>query len=116
MGAWRLARLGDVARRRNQTDGRSIGADTRAVGLHGARLALISAATLRSASLWQDTGLESWAIDWSPDGVKLIVASVEAQGYCGYYVVDAASRQAAQVDGVSECGENGGMVGFATLP
>jgi len=58
-----------------------------------------------------------WApVDWSPDGAKLVVASVEAQERCGYYVVDVASRQAAQVDGVSECGTNGGMIGFATLP
>jgi len=66
--------------------------------------------------LWQDPGAESWAIDWSPDGTKLLVASVEAQGRCGYYLVDAATGEAAQVQNVSGCGENGALVGFATLP
>jgi Tol biopolymer transport system component len=77
---------------------------------------LLDTSSLGETRLWQDQGLESWAIDWSPDGAQLVVGSVEAQGRCGYYVVDVASGRATRVDGVDGCGVNGTLVGFARLP
>jgi hypothetical protein len=76
--------------------------------------------TLRSTLLWQDPGLEAWAIDWSPDESRLVVASVQEQKeydkQCGYYVIDVAAKSAAKVDLTSACGGFEGIVGFATLP
>ena len=77
---------------------------------------LLDTLTLNTARLWQDAGLESWAIDWSPDGAMLLVASVEAQGLCGYYVVDVTSGEARQIIDATGCGANGTMVGFSALP
>jgi hypothetical protein len=77
---------------------------------------LLDAATLAQKKLWQDEGLESWAIDWSPDGSRLLVASVEAQGRCRYFTIVVETGEAVPVDGINGCGTNGTMVGFATLP
>jgi hypothetical protein len=76
---------------------------------------LLDPASLSSTKLWQDSGQESWAIAWSPDGTRLAVASVEAQGRCGYFVVDVAANEAKRVDGVIGCGQNGTVIGFATV-
>ena len=77
---------------------------------------LLDSASLAQMKLWQDEGLESWAVDWSPDGSKLLVASTEAQGRCQYFVVDVASGTPAPVQGITGCGTTGTMIGFATLP
>ena len=77
---------------------------------------LLDPSSLASTKLWQDPGLESWAIDWSPDGSALVIASVLAQGACDYYVVDVATGAATSVSGINGCGVNGTLVGFATLP
>jgi len=77
---------------------------------------LLDSTSLAQTKLWQDEGLESWAIGWSPDGTKLVVASVEAQGRCRYSVVDVASGEATPVEGITGCGANGTLVGFVTLP
>lgn len=77
---------------------------------------LLDTATLEQSKLWQDPGQESWAVAWSPDGAKLVVASVEAQGRCAYSVVDVAAKTATPVAGITGCGVNGTLVGFATVP
>ena len=77
---------------------------------------LEDAHALVPTKLLQDESLKSWAIDWSPDGTKLLVTSVEAQGRCRYSVITVASGEAAPVEGINGCGANGTIVGFATLP
>ena len=77
---------------------------------------LLDASSLAQTLLWQDAGSESWAIDWSSDGSLLAVASVVAQGRCGYSVVAVATGEATPVEGIDGCGVNGTLVGFATLP
>lgn len=76
---------------------------------------LLDTTTLEPSKLWQDAGQESWAVAWSPDGSKLAVASVEAQGRCTYSVIDVTTRTATPVAGITGCGVNGTLIGFATV-
>jgi hypothetical protein len=77
---------------------------------------LLDTASYAESKLWQDEGKESWAIDWSPDGTKLLVASVEDENICAYSVIDVPSSKGTKVAGTDGCAMNGTMVGFANLP
>jgi hypothetical protein len=77
---------------------------------------LLDTASLQTSKLWQDEGQESWAIDWSPDGSKLLVASRKEQNACSFSVVDVGAATATKIAGLSACDEKGTMVGFAALP
>ena len=71
---------------------------------------------MTDAKIWQDDGQESWAIDWSPDGTKLLVASREEENACTFSVVDVAAAKAAKIAGMTACGAKGTLVGFFTQP
>jgi hypothetical protein len=76
----------------------------------------LDAASLEKTKLWQDAGQESWAIDWSPDGSKLLVASREEENLCTFSVVDVPSANATKIAGLTGCGEKGTLIGFFAQP
>ena len=45
---------------------------------------ILDTAAMSDSKLWQDQGQESWAVDWSPDGSKLLVASREEENACTF--------------------------------
>ncbi|MFN8524599.1 MAG: hypothetical protein U0821_15995 [Chloroflexota bacterium] len=77
---------------------------------------LLNTSDLTTRPLWQDSGQEAWAVDWSEEGTFIVAASVEAQSRCGYFVIDVASQSATRVEGLTGCGTDGTLVGFADAP
>lgn len=77
---------------------------------------LLDSTTLEQTKVWQDArGMETWPVDWSPDGSKLLVASMESENYCSFFVLDVPSGEASLVNGIKRCRLNGTMLGFATV-
>lgn len=97
--------------------GLSLSPETRGRMTKSGGIWLMDTATLETSKLWQDArGMEAWPIDWSPGGSKLLVASMEAENYCAFSVVDVASGEATLVNGIRRCRIDGEMVGFASVP
>lgn len=76
----------------------------------------LDTATLERTKLWQDQGQESWAIGWSPDGSKLLVASRQQEYACTFSVLDVPSATATVIPDLTACGEKGALVGFLAQP
>jgi len=76
----------------------------------------LDTASMERTKLWQDQGQESWAIGWSPDGSKLLVASREGENVCAFSMIDVPSAKATTIDGVTNCDEKGTLVGFISAP
>jgi hypothetical protein len=96
--------------------GLSLNPDARGRATKSGGIWLLDTTTLEQTKLWQDArGMEAWPIGWSPDGSKLLVASLEAESYCSFFVLDVPSGEASLVNGIKWCGLNGTMVGFATV-
>jgi Tol biopolymer transport system component len=85
----------------------------------GARSAGLFLYDLSTASLTPAApaeGAEQYAIGWSPDGRYLLAASVQAQGVCGFSIIDTTSKAVTKVDpGITVCGLSGGMIGWTKL-
>lgn len=102
---------------RHAAFGLSLTPETRGRQTKSGGIWLLDTTTLKQTKLWQDArGMETWPIDWSPDGSKLLVASMESQDYCSFSVLDVASGEASLVNGIKRCRLDGTMVGFATVP
>jgi hypothetical protein len=76
----------------------------------------LDTASLERTKLWQDQGQESWAIGWSPDGSKLLVASMQQENACTFSVLDVTSATATAIPSLTACGEKGTLVGFLAQP
>ena len=72
----------------------------------------LDTASLEKTRLWQDQGQEAWAIGWSPDGSKLLVASRQAENTCTFSVLELPSAKATSIPGLTGCSEKGTLVGF----
>ena len=88
----------------------------RAGGSRSTGLFLYDLTTASLTSAAPAESAEQYAIGWSPDGRYLLAASVQAQGICGFSIVDTASKGVTKVDpGITVCGLNGGMIGWTKL-
>jgi hypothetical protein len=76
----------------------------------------LDTASLEKTKLWQDQGEESWAIGWSPDGSKLLVASRQEENACTFSVLELPSAKATAIPGLTGCNEKGTLVGFYAQP
>jgi hypothetical protein len=85
----------------------------------GAGIYLLNLDTLTFRQVAPPEGAEQYPVAWSPDGRYLLYALVEAQGVCHYGYVDVEGPPVSPVPidaGVTFCGVNGTVVGWAELP
>jgi hypothetical protein len=94
--------------------GLALDRDSAAGGATSGGIWTVDTSSLERTRLWQDQGQESWAIAWSPDGSKLLVASREGENVCSFSMIDVPSAKATKLGDLTGCEEKGTLVGFTS--
>jgi hypothetical protein len=93
-----------------QTTGTGPGS-TRSTGLW-----LVDLRTGEFKDLAPAAGAEQFPVSWTADGRYLLAASVQAQGVCGFSIIDANERKVTPLpEAISFCGPNGIVLGLTAI-